>query len=295
MKIKLSKPEVIWKIKTTLGEGVLYVKQHDSVYFVDIKKRKILIINLQNNKKKIIKINKEIGFLSHIKKSIFILGLKGEIRITNLKTKKIIKSIFIEKEKPLNRLNDGKSDPKGRLWFGSMDSLERNIDNGSLYCLDNKLTLKKVDTNYIIPNGPTFIDQNNFYHTDSRKKKIYKIKINNNLNILKKKIFIKFSKKSGSPDGMTLDANNNLWVCHYGGACVSIFNKKGKKIKKVKLPAKNITSCTFGGKNNSSLFITSATKKMKKNEYKKYKFSGSLFKIKTNMKGLYLNKFKYIK
>ena len=294
MKIKLSKPEVIWKVKTTLGEGVLYVKQHNSVYFVDIKKRKIFIINLKNNQKKIIKINKEIGFLSHIKKNIFILGLKSELRIINLKTKKIIKSIFIEKEKPLNRLNDGKTDPKSRLWFGSMDSLERNIENGSLYCLDNKLNLKKVDVNYVIPNGPTFIDQKNFYHTDSKKKIIYKIKINNNLNVIKKNIFKKFSNKSGSPDGMTLDVKQNLWVCHYGGACVSIFNKRGKKIKKINLPAKNITNCTFGGKNNSDLFITSATKKMKKKEYKKYKFSGSLFKIKTNVKGLYSNKFKYI-
>ena len=91
------------------------------------------------------KVNKEIGFLSHIKNNIFILGLKGELRIVNLKTKKIIKSIIVEKNKTLNRLNDGKTDPKGRLWFGSMDNLERKIRTGSLYCLDNNLNLTEVD------------------------------------------------------------------------------------------------------------------------------------------------------
>jgi sugar lactone lactonase YvrE len=174
-----------------------------------------------------------------------------------------------------------------------MDNPERNLTNGSLYCLDKKLNLKKVDTTYYITNGPAFIDSNNFYHTDSRKKTIYKIKINKNLNITKKIVFKKFTKNQGVPDGMTLDKNKNLWVCHFHGACISIFSKSGKILHKVKLPAKNITNCAFGGKNNSELFVTSALKGMKKSEIKKFKFSGSLFKIETNTKGINQKKFNF--
>ena len=256
------------------------------------KKKKIFILNTKNRKKKIIKVNKEIGFLSQVKKSIFILGLKGELRIVDLKTKKKIKSIIVEKDKPLNRLNDGKTDPRGRLWFGSMDNLERNVESGSLYCLDNNFKLTKVDSNYMITNGPAFIDAKNFFHTDSRKKIIYKIKIDNNLNIKRKKIFKKFSRFDGSPDGMTIDKLKNLWVCHFGGACISVFNKKGKKIHKIDLPAKNVTNCTFGGKNNTDLFISTARKSMNKTDLQKFKFSGSLFKVKTNIKGKATQSFK---
>jgi len=285
LKIITSKPECIWKSRTLLGEGTLWVRSLSSIFFVDIKKKKIFILNTKNHKKKIIKVDKEIGFLSHVKKNIFVLGLKGELRIVDLKSKKKIKSIFIEEDKPLNRLNDGKTDPRGRLWFGSMDNLERNIANGSLYCLDNDFKLTKVDSNYMITNGPAFIDEKNFFHTDSRKKIIYKIKIDNNLNVKKKKIYKKFSKFEGSPDGMTIDKFKNLWVCHFGGACVSVFNKKGKKIHKIKLPAKNITNCTFGGSKNNDLYITSALKGLKSIDIKKYNLSGCLFKIKTNSKG----------
>ena len=285
MKIITSKPECVWKLKSLLGEGTLWVKSLNSIFFVDIKKKKIFILNTKNRKKKIIKVNKEIGFLSQVKKSIFILGLKGELRIVDLKTKKKIKSIIVEKDKPLNRLNDGKTDPRGRLWFGSMDNLERNVESGSLYCLDNNFKLTKVDSNYMITNGPAFIDTKNFFHTDSRKKIIYKIKIDNNLNIKRKKIFKKFSRFDGSPDGMTIDKLKNLWVCHFGGACISVFNKKGKKIHKIDLPAKNVTNCTFGGKNNTDLFISTARKSMNKTDLQKFKFSGSLFKVKTNIKG----------
>ena len=293
MKIKTSKPECIWKSNTILGESTLWVKSHNSIYFVDIKRKKIFILNKKNKKKKILKVNKEIGFLSHIKNNMFILGLKGELRIVNLKTKKIIKSIIVEKNKPLNRLNDGKTDPKGRLWFGSMDNLERKIRTGSLYCLDNNLNLTEVDKNYYITNGPAFINSENFYHTDSRDKKIYKIKINKKLKIIKKKVFIKFKNKEGSPDGMTLDKQNNLWTCHFGGACISIFNKTGKKIHKIDLPAKNITNCTFGGSNHSELFVTSAKKSLSKKDLRQFKLSGSLFRIKTNVNGTIAKRFNY--
>ncbi len=290
-KIKTLEPKVLWKLKCKLGEGTLWVKEHKSIYFVDIKKKNIFILNIKNNKKKILKVNKEIGFLAHIKGNIFILGLQGELRIQNLRTKKIIKSIYVEPEIKLNRTNDGKTDPAGNLWFGTMDNLERKIEKGSLYKLDKNLLLSKIDKKYMITNGPAFIDQFNFYHTDSRKKLIYKIKINKNNKILNKKIFKRFSSKEGVPDGMTLDKNKNLWVAHFHGACVSVFNKKGKRIYQISLPAKNITNCTFGGDNNSELFVTSATKSTNKEDMKKYKLSGALFSIKTNMKGFIQKKF----
>ena len=265
---------------------------HNSIYFVDIKNKKILILNVTNNKKRIIKINKEIGFLAHIKKDIFILGLQSELRIVNLKNKETIRSIPIEEDKPLNRINDGKVDPKGRLWFGTMDNLERNIKNGSLYCLDKNLNIHKVDTKYHITNGPAFINAENFLHTDSRSKIIYKIKINKEYKIVKKTKFLKFSKKQGSPDGMTIDFKKNIWVCHFGGARISVYNQRGKKIHQVNLDAKNITNCTFGGFKNNEIFVSTALKGMKKNEIKKYKLSGSLLKIKTNVKGILPKPFK---
>ena len=289
--IKTLKPKILWKVRCTLGEGTLWVREHNSIYFTDIKKRKIYSLNIKTKKKNIYKVNKEIGFLAHIKGYIFILGLQGELRIQNLKSKKILKIINIESNIKLNRINDGKTDPTGNLWFGTMDNLERKIEKGSLYKLDKKLNLIKVDKNYRITNGPAFIDQFNFYHTDSAKKKIYKIKINKNNKIINKKIFKKFSIQEGVPDGMTLDKNNNLWVAHFHGACISVFNSKAKLIHKINFPAKNITNCTFGGQNNSELFVTTATKGMSKAEMRKFSYSGYLFSVKTNTKGILQKKF----
>ena len=110
----------------------------------------------------------------------------------------------------------------------------------------------------------------------------------------KKKIFLKFNKTDGSPDGMTTDIKNNLWVCHYHGARISVYDLKGIKIHQIDLPAKNITNCTFGGSGNNELFISTARKGMKVYEIKKYPLSGSLFKTEVNLKGKKSTSFKTV-
>ena len=77
-KIKTTEPKVIWKLKCKLGEGTLWVKDHNSIYFVDIKKKSFFSLNIKNNKKKKYKVNKEIGFIAHVKGNIFITDLPSE-------------------------------------------------------------------------------------------------------------------------------------------------------------------------------------------------------------------------
>ena len=74
-KIKTSDPKPIWKLRCTLGEGTLWVKEHNSIYFVDIKKKRICSLNIKNNKKKILKVNKEIGFIAHLEKHVFMFSV----------------------------------------------------------------------------------------------------------------------------------------------------------------------------------------------------------------------------
>ena len=290
-KIKTSEPKILWKVRCTLGEGPLWVNEHNSIYFTDIKKKKIYSFNTKTKKKNIYKVNKEIGFLAHIRGYIFALGLQGELRIQNLKSKKKIEKILLEQDLKYNRINDGKTDPAGNLWFGTMDNLERKIAKGSLYKVDKNLKIIKVDKNYRITNGPAFIDQHNFYHTDSSKKIIYKIRINKNNKLVSKKIFKKLLPEEGSPDGMTVDKNKNLWVAYFNGACISVFNKKAKLIHKIKFPAKNVTNCAFGGEKNCELFVTTARKGMSKGDIQKFSYSGHLFSVKTNTKGILQKKF----
>ena len=87
-KIVTSEPKILWKLKCKLGEGTLWVKEHNSIYFVDIKKKKFFSLDIKKNKKKIFSVNKEIGFLAHVKGFVFVLGLTGRVENTKYKNKK---------------------------------------------------------------------------------------------------------------------------------------------------------------------------------------------------------------
>lgn len=150
---------------------------------------------------------------------------------------------------------------------------------GSLYCLDKSNNLRLIDNNYITPNGPVFSRCKKYmFHNDTSKRIIYIFKKNKYNEFKKKKIFIRFKKNLGKPDGMIVDQFNNLWVGMFGGSSVINIKIKNRKIiQQIFLPSLNITNCTIGGSNNNLLFVTSAMKKIKKEKIKKNIFYGNSF------------------
>jgi len=106
------------------------------------------------------------------------------------------------------------------------------------------------------------------------------------------KVIIMIDKKLGTPDGMTIDEDNNLWIALWGGSAVIKCNPfTGKIIDKIKVAAPNVTSCTFGGENLSTLFITTAREGLTESQLKEFPLSGSLFSYTPNVKGLTANFF----
>ena len=98
---------------------------------------------------------------------------------------------------------------------------------------------------------------------------------------------------SGAPDGMTIDSNDNLWVAQWGGFGVYCYNPyTGELLGKVEVPAPNVASCAFGGKDMDTLYITTARAGLSKEQLEEYPLSGSLFVCKPGTSGPEPYKFK---
>jgi sugar lactone lactonase YvrE len=101
------------------------------------------------------------------------------------------------------------------------------------------------------------------------------------------RVAVKVSEEDGFPDGMTIDENDMLWVGMWNGNAIAHFNPKtGELIDKIKVPAHNVTSCAFGGKNLDILYITTSSLDMSEEEQKAYPLAGSIFKAKPGVKGV---------
>ncbi|XP_070158393.1 regucalcin isoform X2 [Polyergus mexicanus] len=207
----------------------------------------------------------------------------------------------IESSSSDTRVNDGKVDSSGRFWIGTMGNEKLNGDvtpnQGSLYRIDDTLKPKKEITPVTISNGLAWnIDDNTFYYIDSPTRQIAAYDYDPNTGtISNKRIVFDLNKINieGVPDGMTIDTDGNLWIAVYGGHHVIHVNPKTQKLlKKVKIPAENVTSVAFGGPLLDILYVTTAGHNLTAEQRKKTPYAGSVFAVKgLGVRGILANSF----
>lgn len=160
---------------------------------------------------------------------------------------------------PTYRLNDSKAYANGSIYFGTMDNDEKD-SRGSLYRLRPDASVEQLDSGYLVTNGPAFsVDGNRMYAPDSARAVMYCFDMTADGGIANKREFVRFKEGESYPDGMTVDADDHLWITHFGGSRVSRFSPAGELVTSIPLPAANITNCAFGGARMDRLFVTSAT------------------------------------
>ena len=210
-----------------------------------------------------------------------ILAVKGGIVKLDLNTGNLTWLTDLDKHIETNRCNDGGCDVNGRLWVGTMD-IDCKEKAGSLYCLDNDLTVKKMIDNLTIPNGLVWsLDNERMYFIDTPSQSVvsYLFKKSNG-NIYYEKKIIRVPSEMGMPDGMTIDSEGMLWIALYNGGCITRWNPAdGQLLELVKLPALHVTSCAFVGENLDSLLVTSAREDMSSAQLEEYPESGNVFLV----------------
>ncbi len=180
---------------------------------------------------------------------------------------------------PSNRFNDGKTDRQGRFWAGTMDRHEREA-NGSLYRLDPDLNWTRIDTGYRVTNGPAFsLDGKTMYHSDSALQCIYAFDLDRAGAASARRVFAQFGAGEGYPDGMTVDAQDCLWVAFWDGWCLRRLSPSGETLAKIPLPVQQPTSCAFGGEDYTLLFVTSARRGLDAEQLAQQSTAGGLFEI----------------
>ncbi len=182
---------------------------------------------------------------------------------------------------PQWRTNDCKCSPDGRMWCGIMNVTHQD-HNGFVYEVDTQGKVTKILDQQCIPNGVVWTPQGDrLYYADSGRGCIEEYAYDSqtgNIQFLRTAVTV--PPEYGIPDGMTIDTYGNLWVAHWGGFGVYVWNPgNGELVDKVFVPVPNPASCTFGGAGNHQLFITTARDGLSEAELRSYPQSGSLFSV----------------
>ena len=246
------------------GEGPIFWQDH--LYYVDIEGHTLIRLDTQSGVEKIWDMDERIGTVVPCQSGdLLCAGDSGIYRFNPLDGSKISLADPEAEKRPDNRFNDGKCDPGGRFWAGTISTVKKTGD-ASLYRLDQSGSLKRMIPGVTNSNGICWdLEKKLMYYIDTPTQKVtvydYDLasgKIENS------RIAVDFTKFGieGSPDGMTMDSEGMLWVamCH-GGAVLQVNPDTGELLRKVLLPCVETTACTFGGNRLDRLFVTTGIHK----------------------------------
>jgi sugar lactone lactonase YvrE len=285
---KKDEVELVLDTKSDLGEGAIWNHKTGELIWVDITGK---ILNFYTPK---LKNNKEmftgqmIGTVVPTESGKMMVALENGFYQFDPETgaKKLIANP--EEDIPGNRFNDGKCDPAGRFWAGTMSTTGKR-QAGALYRLDANGPVHKMIENVGTSNGIVWSpDYTKMYYIDTPTRKVMAWDYDNETGeISNPKTAVEVPQEMGYPDGMTIDAEGNVWIALWSGSAVGCWNPEtGELLRTIDVPAKNVTSVAFGDDDLGTLYITTARTGTSEEELEKFPHAGGVFKIRPGVKGV---------
>ena len=280
--------ELLVDAHAQVGEGPLWDEEWQVLYWVDILSSLLYIYDPATGENRALDVGRHVGTVVTRASGGLMLAVREGFASFDLETQDLTLIANPEAHITGNRFNDGKCDPAGRFWAGTM-AYENPTNQGSLYRLDTDLSVHKIFGDVAISNGIIWsLDHTTMYYIDTLRKNVrafdYDVETGD---ISNERVIITVPEEIGMPDGMAIDSEGMLWVAHYGGSCVSRWNPNtAQLLLKIDLPVTQVTACAFGGPNLDILFITSAAQELDAAELERQPLAGGLFSIKTPYQGV---------
>lgn len=190
------------------------------------------------------------------------------------------------------RLNDGKVDPAGRFWAGSLDIPHQKA---KLYRLDPDGEHHTMLTDIGISNGLDWSpDHKRMYYTDSYQSTIYEFDYDiatGDITNQKPFVVLPNDERKIVPDGLCVDAEGYIWSAQWNGWGIVRYTPQGEPVARVEVPAQRVTSCCFGGINLDHLLITTSRADLSDDALSNQPYAGDVFVCKVAVQGQETNLF----
>lgn len=281
----MSSVELFYQIDAIIGEGAYWDWRTNELLMVDITAGRVIKLSPNGDLIKEYQLGNKVGAVIGVENSTDYLLIEQRgltmMAPSGARTELLM---LLDLDEP-KRFNDAKADPSGRLWAGVMGTDQRP-GVGALYSYQAGGLMHQMITDLTVPNGLDWTnDHQTMYFIDSPTKTVGVY----DFDLATAEISLRNSFTMpipGNPDGMTLDAEDNLWIALWDGSAVIQLSPEGKMLQKIKLPVSRVTTCTFGGNDLSKLYITSASYGVDED------LAGSVFVYETDTQGKKANLFK---
>ncbi len=192
----------------------------------------------------------------------------------------------VQSERPDLRFNDGKCDPQGRFWAGTM-ALDHRDGAGALYRLDTDLSVHRMVDDISISNGLDWSqDSRTMYYVDTHTQRIDRFDFDPASGAIDgRRPFVAIDPADGSPDGLTIDAEGGIWLALWDGWVVRRYLPDGTIDREIRLPVSEVSCPVFGGADLDELYITTAWEQLSEEQHAAEPLAGGLFRARPGVRG----------
>jgi sugar lactone lactonase YvrE len=287
--------ELILDSRAELGEGALWDERTRRLYWVDIVGQALHIYDPASQEDRRYEVGQMVGTVVLSESGRVLLAVQNGLAWFDLASETVEIIADPEADIPDNRFNDGKCDPAGRFWAGTMHVSAKVPDRGSLYRLDPDLSVHTMLTGVSISNGIVWTqDRKTMYYNDSTPYTVTAFDYDDATgSISRPRVVIQVPQPMGVPDGMAIDREGMLWIAHFFGGAVRRWNPHtGQVLETITLPVSNPASCAFGGDQLDELYITTARENLNAEQLAREPYAGGLFRVKVDVVGTLTHRFK---
>lgn len=269
-----------------VGEGPIWDFRAQELFWIDVTQGVVHRLNPITSSHTALSIGVHIGAVALYTDEFLIAAIRDGFATISKSNGSINYLSQVLREDTI-RFNDGKCDPWGRFIAGTM-RYQPEPGSAALYSYNQVGEVREIINGVGLSNGLCWdLSGKRFYYIDTLTKEISIFEYNTENGALSnRKTFYTFATNDGSPDGMTIDINGNLWVALWGGGKVKCINSHAQVIAEIKLPVSQPTSVAFGGEKLDKLFITSARFQLSSEQQSKEPLAGSLFVADVGVQGV---------
>ncbi|QDU10391.1 SMP-30/gluconolactonase/LRE family protein [Gimesia aquarii] len=289
----------VFDSQDVVGESIIWDDRNGNLIWIDIVGKCIHRLQLTTGQHKVWPTPDFITSLGLREDKGAIVSLSKEICWWDF-DKHFTTFLEVEPDQPDNRINECMVAPDGSYWVGTMQNnlhlngspKEVTASLGAYYRVTPNGELQRLTENiYGITNTMAWADNGRFLTADSLANKIYTFRYDDKTKTLSDRNLFAPAFERGSPDGSCLDDEGFLWNCRVaGGGCLVRYAPDGSIDRIVDLPCTWPTSCTFGGDNLETLFVTSARFTMSPDYLNNNPHEGNLWALKPGVRGQLCNR-----
>ena len=280
--------ECVLAARAILGEGACWFAAEQRLYWVDILRCEVHRFDPATGKDEVRKTPCHVSLVQPTTCGDLVLGTRDGIARMDFESGKFVLLCDPEADVPGNRFNDGKPDPRGRLFAGTI-AYDGSDKKAALWRIEPDLSWAKLIGHVGNSNGLGWSpDQRTFYWTDTKTSCVFAFDYDAvSGDIGNRRVVVEVDKAMGRPDGLAVDAEGFLWTALWAGHAVVRWNPaNGEMVAKVQCPAANVTCPSFGGPDFDVLYFTTAQKGREDAEPSPEAEAGNLFAAKVGVRGI---------